>query len=213
MTLVVAGGRILSPASPRGEKCDLVIEGDTIVDLVVPGSVTDVNAERLDAARRLIIPGLINAHTHSHGGLSKGIGDRWNLEILQTANPWMGGHRGAEEKHLSALVTAIDQVEKGTTACYDLFFEFPAPSVEGMEAVASAYAAVGLRAVIAPMVSDLTFYQSLPGLIEALPEDARSRAGAMRMGSADATIDALRLLAKRWSHPHDRLRLGVAPTI
>ena len=139
MTLVVSGGRILSETSPRGEERDIVIEGDTIVDIVAPGSVDDANAERLDATRRLIIPGLINSHTHSHGGLSKGIGDRWNLEILQTANPWMGGQRGIEDKYLSALITAIDQVEKGTTACYDLFFEFPAPSIEGMEAVASAY--------------------------------------------------------------------------
>ena len=67
MTLVVTGGRVLSATSPRGEARDIVIEGDTIVDLVAPGSVHDDNAERLDATRRLIIPGLINSHTHSHG--------------------------------------------------------------------------------------------------------------------------------------------------
>ena len=33
MTLVVTGGRILSATSPRGEARDIVIEGDTIVDL------------------------------------------------------------------------------------------------------------------------------------------------------------------------------------
>ena len=79
--------------------------------------------------------------------------------------------------------------------------------------MASAYAKVGLRAVIAPMVADLTFYQSVPGLIDALPEDARDHARALRMGGADATLAALGLLAKRWSHPADRLRLGIAPTI
>ena len=68
MTLVVTGGRILSPGSPRGEARDVVIEGDTITDLVAPGTVRDDNAQRLDARRRLIIPGLINAHTHGHGG-------------------------------------------------------------------------------------------------------------------------------------------------
>ena len=92
-------------------------------------------------------------------------------------------------------------MEKGSTACYDLFFEFPAPSVDGLEAVASAYAKVGLRAVIAPMVADLTFYQSVPGLIDALPDDARDAAARMRMGGADATIAALRHLAGQWSHP------------
>jgi len=214
MRLVVTGGRVLSPAGPRGEERDIVIEDDTIVALVPPRTVNDENAERLDASHRLIIPGLINAHTHSHGGLSKGIGDRWNLEILQTANPWLGGQRGIEDKHLSALITAIDQVEKGTTACYDLFFEFPAPSLEGMEAVASAYRTVGIRAVIAPMVSDLTFYQSLPGFIDALTAvDGGGEAGAMRMGSSDAILAALRQLAHAWSHAPDHLQLGIAPTI
>lgn len=213
MRLVLTGGRVLSPAGPRGEERDIVIEDDTIVDLVPPGTVRDENAKQLDASRRLIIPGLINAHTHSHGGLSKGIGDRWNLEILQTANPWLGGHRGTQDKHLSALITAVDQVEKGTTACYDLFFEFPAPSVDGMEAVASAYSTVGIRAVIAPMVSDLTFYQSLPGFIDVLTQVDGGESGAMRMGTPDAIITALWQLAKTWSHSADDLRLGIAPTI
>jgi 5-methylthioadenosine/S-adenosylhomocysteine deaminase len=213
MTLVVTGGRIISAASPRGEEQDIVIEGDTIVDIVSPGSVKNENAEILDARHRLIIPGLINAHTHSHGGLSKGMGDRWSLEILQTANPWLGGNRTLEDKYLSALITAIDQVEKGTTACYDLFFEFPAPSFEGMEAVASAYSTVGLRAVIAPMVADLTFYQSLPGFIDALARAGGGQAGLMRMGQADDTVQALRKLAAQWPYPSDRLRLGIAPTI
>jgi guanine deaminase len=213
MKLVVVGGRVLSAASPRGEMLDIVIEGDTIVDLVPPGAVRDENAQRIEAARRLVIPGLINSHTHSHGGLAKGIGDRWNLEILQTANPWMGGQRGMEDKYLSALITAVDQVEKGTTACYDLFFEFPVPSMEGMEAVAAAYDTVGLRAVIAPMVADLTFYQSLPGFIDALDKIDGGHAGAMRMGRAEDIVAALGNLAARWRHANDRLRLGIAPTI
>jgi guanine deaminase len=213
MALVVSGGRILSETSPRGEPRDIVIDGDTIIDIVAPGSVRDANAERLDATRRLIIPGLVNAHTHSHGGLSKGNGDRWNLEILQTANLWMGGQRSIEDKYLSALITAVDQVESGTTSCFDLFFEFPAPSLDGMEAVASAYREVGLRAVIAPMVSDLTFYQSLPGFIEALSQVDGGRMGEMRMGNAENVLAALRDLAEWWPYSADQLRLGIAPTI
>jgi 5-methylthioadenosine/S-adenosylhomocysteine deaminase len=211
--LVITGGLVHSVAAARGEPRDIVAEGDTIVDIVAPGAVRNANAEVVDASRRLIIPGLINAHTHSHGGLSKGVGDLWGLDLLLNAAPWIGGSRQHEDKHLSALITAVELVEKGATACYDLFFEFPAPTLEGMEAVASAYAKVGLRAVIAPMVADLTFYQAVPGLIDALPDDARTRAGNMRMGGADATIAALRRLAETWSHPRDRLRLGIAPTI
>ncbi len=211
--LVISNGLVHSTRSARGELRDIVVEGDTIVDIVAPGAVTNASAEILDASRRLVIPGLVNGHTHSHGGLSKGVGDLWSLELLLNAAPWIGGGRATEHKHLAALINAVEHVEKGSTACYDLFFEFPAPTVDGMEAVASAYAKVGLRAVIAPMVADLTFYQSVPGLIDALPEDARAHAAGMRMGSADTTLEALRRLAKQWSHPPDRLRLGIAPTI
>jgi guanine deaminase len=211
--LVISGGLVVSAEAARGALRDIVVEGDTIVDIVAPGAVTNANAEVLDAQRRLVIPGLINAHTHSHGGLSKGVGDLWSLEHLLNAAPWVGGGRHHQDKHLAALINAVEQVEKGTTACYDLMFEFPAPTVEGMEAVAGAYSKVGLRAVIAPMVADLTFYQSVPGLMDGLPDDAHARAGDMRMGAADATIAALRLLAQRWPHPTDRMRLGIAPTI
>jgi 5-methylthioadenosine/S-adenosylhomocysteine deaminase len=211
--LVISGGLVHSVAAARGEPRDIVIEGDVIADIVAPGAVKDANAEVLDATRRLVIPGLVNAHTHSHGGLSKGAGDLWSLDLLLNAAPWIGGGRRNEDKHLAALINAVEQVEKGSTACYDLFFEFPAPSIDGLEAVASAYAKVGLRAVIAPMVADLTFYGAVPGLIDALPDDARDHAGKMQMGGAGATIEALRSLAGQWSHPSDRMRLGIAPTI
>src|SRR6516225_6903946 len=211
--LVITGGLVHSVSAARGEPRDLVVDGDVIADIVATGTVRNANAEVIDASRRLIIPGLINAHTHSHGGLSKGVGDRWELDLLLNAAPWIGGSRSHEDKHLSALINAVEHVEKGSTACYDLLFEFPAPAIEGMEAVANAYAKVGLRAVIAPMVADLTFYQAVPGLIDALPDDARDRASKLRMGGADATVAALRRLAATWSHPRDRLRLGIAPTI
>jgi len=35
----------------------------------------------------LLVPGLVNAHTHGHGSLTKGMGDRWTLELLLNANP------------------------------------------------------------------------------------------------------------------------------
>lgn len=209
--LVISGGLVL--VAGRFERRDIVIERDSIADVTAPGAVANANAQVLDARRHLVIPGLVNAHTHSHGGLSKGVGDLWSLELLLNAAPWIGGSRTHEDKHLAALINAVEHVEKGSTACYDLMFEFPAPTVEGLEAVASAYAQVGLRAVIAPMVADLTFYQSIPGLIDALPENAREHARAMRMGGSDATLAALRLLAKRWTHPDDQVRLGIAPTI
>jgi len=85
--LVITGGLVRLVSTVRGEPRDIVVEGDVIADIVAPGTVRNANAEVIDASRRLIIPGLINAHTHSHGGLSKGVGDLWELDLLLNAVP------------------------------------------------------------------------------------------------------------------------------
>src|SRR4249920_2932354 len=146
---IVRGGLVLDIRAGTADLADILIEDDTIREVGPPGSAAPAEAREISAAGRLIHPGLINAHTHSHGNLAKGMGDRWTLELLLAAAPWLGGNRGADDIHLSAQIGAVEMVLKGCTACYDLFFEWPIPSREGLAQVASAYADVGMRAVIA----------------------------------------------------------------
>ena len=54
--------------------------------------------------------------------------------------------------------------------------------------VAQAYSDVGMRAVIAPMMADTTFYRAIPGLIEAMPAGLREKAEALRPPGNDDTI-------------------------
>ena len=49
------------------------------------------DAQLVDAKGKLLMPGLINAHTHSNGALTRGAGDGWTLELLLTAVPWLYG--------------------------------------------------------------------------------------------------------------------------
>ena len=78
----------------------------------------------------------------------------------------MSGDRTLEDKYLSSLIGAAEMVLKGCTAAYDLAAEFPMPSVEGLAAIGQAYADVGMRAVLAPMVADISFFEAIPGLME-----------------------------------------------
>src|SRR5690606_36035605 len=108
-----------------------------------------------------------------HANLMKGVADRWTLEASLTNGPWLGGSRDPDLMYLSALLGALDMVSKGCTACFDLVYEFPRPTLEGIAAVAQAYADVGMRAVLAPMIADRSLFQAIPGLAETLPSDLR----------------------------------------
>jgi 5-methylthioadenosine/S-adenosylhomocysteine deaminase len=209
--IIIAGGIVVAHGDTAASPADILIEGDSIVAIVAPG--TAQAPRRIDATGRLIIPGLVNAHTHGHGGLAKGAGDRWSLELLLNAGPWLNGGRTDDDRYLSTLLTAIEMVRKGCTACYDLSSMLPVPSVEGLGQVARAYADVGMRAVIAPMIADRTFYQAIPGLLDAFPPDLRPVAEAMRSAPAEATLAPIREAARSWPHPTDQIRLGIAPTI
>jgi 5-methylthioadenosine/S-adenosylhomocysteine deaminase len=155
---VLRGGRVLDIAAGTAEPADLLIEDDTIRDIGVPGCPAPLEAVEIPAHRRLLHPGLVNAHTHGHGNLAKGMGDRWTLELLLAAAPWITGYRTAEDKYLSTQLGAVEMVMKGCTACYDLSFEWPFPTPEGLALAGKAYADVGMRAVVAPMVADRSFY-------------------------------------------------------
>jgi guanine deaminase len=191
----------------------VLIRGNTIAEIMVPGAAAPEQAERIEAGDRLLMPGLINAHTHSHGGLAKGSGDRWTLELLLNAGPWLSAHRTAEHMYLSSLLGALEMVRKGCTGCYDLYLELPLPTVEGVEAVGQAYRDVGMRAVVAPMTADYTFYQAIPGLLEALPQAQRHQMAAMRMQPGQAIIAACRNLLDQVPFDGSPLRLALAPTI
>ena len=123
---------------------DVLIDGGMIEAIEPPGTITVHNAEIVDAADRLLVPGLVNGHTHSHGALGKGlVGDRVPLEVFLSGASAFSGKRGLADKKLSATLAAVELLRKGCTAAFDLFVEFPVPTRDGMDAVAEAYAAVG----------------------------------------------------------------------
>src|SRR5215469_15270072 len=121
------------------------------------------------------------------GNLRKGIHDRFTLETLLTASQWIGTGRTLEDKYLSSLIGAAEMVLKGCTAAYDLAAEFPLPSVDGLSAMAKAYEDVGMRAVLAPMVADLSFFEAIPGLMESLPPQLQKEVASFSPSPWEAT--------------------------
>jgi 5-methylthioadenosine/S-adenosylhomocysteine deaminase len=210
---VIRGGRVLDIGRHAAEVADILVEGDTIREIGPAGLATPTGALVIDAADRLLVPGLVNAHTHGHGHLGKGSGDRWTLELLLNAGPGLNSHRTLEDKYLACLLGGLDMIRSGTTACYDLFHEFPLPSFEGLEAAARGYRDAGLRVVLAPMVADHNFYEAIDGLLDALSPAQRKAVERFRLAPAAETLAALEAIIARWPFDPTEAGLALAPTI
>jgi 5-methylthioadenosine/S-adenosylhomocysteine deaminase len=210
---LIAGARVLRSAGAEPEALDVLIEGERIKDLVPRGSVKGEGMERIEAGGYALMPGLVNGHNHAQTHLAKGLFDRYTLETYLSAQPWASGRRTLEDKHLSSLIGAAEMLRKGCTAGYDMFAEFPLPSAEGVEAVARGYADAGMRAAIAPMIADRTFYEAIPGLAEALPEPLRSQALKARNAPYKETLNSVQGIFKNWKFDTSKIKPALGPTI
>jgi 5-methylthioadenosine/S-adenosylhomocysteine deaminase len=193
---------------------DLLIEDGQIVAIDNPGFPVSGDAEIVSASDRLLIPGLVNSHTHSHGALNRGaVDDKVSLEMFLTGGGVSTHGRGLEDKYLSAALSAAEMIRRGCTACFDLTVEFPEPSRDGMSAVARAYQDAGMRAVVAPMIADRTIYQALPGLLDALPEGLRSHYAGLSAPPIAQTLDTCRDILASWPFDSRFIRPALGPTI
>lgn len=213
MTLVVRGGRVLTGAGPELVRADVLVEDDRIT-AVAPAIAAPPGSCELDAADRLVLPGLINAHTHAASHLARGRARNWTLEDLLVHAPANYGFRSPDDEYVSAAIGAIEMLKTGCTATYDLYMAIPAVTEEGMEAVVRAYADIGVRVVLAPAMADIVFYHTVPGLLELLPPDLRRTVETIEPAPTKGLLDLTEQVVRRWhGFAGGRVRTAVAPTI
>ena len=66
MRMVLRGGRVLRHARAALEPLDILIDGERIAAIEPAGKIDPPDARVIDATDRILIPGLVNAHTHGH---------------------------------------------------------------------------------------------------------------------------------------------------
>src|SRR6516164_3010395 len=93
---------------------DILIEGDRIA-AVGTGLAADGEHEVIDASRHLVLPGLINAHYHSHDTLCRGLFEELPLEMWLLYTQPMGQNRSKEEVRARTLVGALESLRCGIT--------------------------------------------------------------------------------------------------
>ncbi len=211
----VHGGLVVDPIDGEAKRRELIVRDGAIVAVCDPGTGAQTAGNGLpafDASETLVLPGLINAHTHGHANFMKGVADRWPLELSLTHGPWLSGPRDPETMYLSTLLGAIEMIGNGITSCYDLVYEFPRTSVAGLEAVSTAYADAGMRAIVAPMIADRSLFEAYPDIVDPLPPALGERVRSFALVPMDETIATLRELIAGTRLPPG-VRLGIAPTI
>ena len=207
-TLLIKGGYLLQPDEPLVQ-ADLLITNDAIAavgDLTPPPG-----ADVLDATGKVVIPGLINAHTHSNQSIEKGLCDKLPLDAWMVLASYGGAGARLEPRdlYISALLGAIEMLRTGTTAVLDCNRTEPAWFDEGMDAVMQAYIDIGMRANVATQYADLDFFSSIPlGLIDA-PESVTGRA---RRGNVNDSLDRAERFIDKWKDRHPLLTPMLGPS-
>src|SRR5207302_5866836 len=120
---------------------DILIEGGEIV-AVGPHLPADGVDEVIDASHYLAVPGLINAHYHSHDTLCRGLFEELPLEMWLLYTLPLGQNRSKEEVRARTLVGALESLRCGITTVQDMLNLTPL-SDEYTDVVLSAYREIG----------------------------------------------------------------------
>jgi len=132
---------------------DLLVEGDRIARVAPVISVSS-GVETIDARGKLVIPGLVNAHYHSHDVLAKGMFEEMPYDVWALhSNPAAYGSRSHEELRLRTLIGAAEALRNGITTIQDMLTLVPR-SEECLDIVLAAYEEIGIRVVLSLQTRD-----------------------------------------------------------
>ncbi|MDI9614564.1 amidohydrolase family protein [Methanothermobacter sp.] len=144
-SILIHGAQVLDAAGPR--RGSVLIEGNTIEevsDTLSPGDADTV----IDGHGKLIIPGLVNTHTHLSMTLFRGMADDLPLDRWLNDHIWPAeAHLNGEYCHAGALLGCVEMIRSGTTTFNDMYFY--------MDEVARAVDEAGLRCVLSHGMIDL----------------------------------------------------------
>ncbi|MBW4468910.1 MAG: amidohydrolase [Stenomitos rutilans HA7619-LM2] len=121
----------------------------------------EVVGTAVDGRDKLLLPGFVNAHTHSPEMWQRGIIPPTPLE-LWIAELYEFEPLDPEQLYLSALGTAVETLLTGGTSVVDHLVMIPGRELESIAATVRAYREVGIRAFIGPLMQDEPLTASIP---------------------------------------------------
>ena len=129
------------------EKKDILIN-DNIIEKIEKDidKTIDVD-ERINARNMLVMPGLINTHTHLAMSIFRGYKtDKKLMDWLENAIYPVEEKLKPEDIYWNSYLSCLEMIKSGTTTCNDMYF--------GMNKTVEAIRDTGLRAVVAWCIKD-----------------------------------------------------------
>jgi 5-methylthioadenosine/S-adenosylhomocysteine deaminase len=145
-SLVVVGRAVITQNASRQivSPGAVAINGNTIVDIGTPEAIGSRYraAQTISAPDQIILPGLINTHTHAPMVMYRGLAD--DLALMEWLNKYIFPAEGKtvspEMVRIGTRLAALEMIESGTTTYVDMYyFE---------EEIARATRDAGLRGVL-----------------------------------------------------------------
>ena len=139
-TILIKNALILNPNNFENKKQSLLIKDDLIAEIA--DSIDEANVDKIiDAEGKILLPGLINTHTHLSMTLFRGLADDLSLDSWLNDHIWpMEANLNGDYCYIGALLGAVELIKSGTTTFSDMYFY--------MEDVARAVEDAGIRAVL-----------------------------------------------------------------
>jgi cytosine/adenosine deaminase-related metal-dependent hydrolase len=169
------------------ENTDVWIEGTRIVALLPAGAPPPWpggeagDVETIAVPNGIVLPGAINAHSHSASALQRGTVPGAPLDLFVLEAMARRAPKPARQIQVAILAQAAESLRHGITSTVDHFRHGAMPTIDAIAAAAEAYDQSGLRAAIAPMFEDRLYLDSMPLDQTRLPSAVRERWQAMRL--------------------------------
>jgi cytosine/adenosine deaminase-related metal-dependent hydrolase len=107
---------------------DLLVRGE-LIEAIAPVLAVPGDAEVIEAAGCIVIPGLINAHMHTWQTGLRGLAANWTLlEYFQKMHAGLAAVFTPEDLQIATLVGALNQLNCGTTTLADWCHNNPTPA-------------------------------------------------------------------------------------
>ena len=146
----------------RYVKTDILISGNTITKIAA--DIDEKDAVVIDASDKIVIPGLVNAHLHSHDNFNKAWLENMPLEIwMPVVRPFFSGVRHTPDQvYYRTILGAMEMLHSGTTSVMDDVLLNGITDEECLDAIVRAYEDIGMRAVVCPHTKNITMEKTIP---------------------------------------------------